>query len=145
MQAAGSDRWGAGAPSSTERREDRMWEMKRAVLLGGLVLLLVASLAPAAVAGEVKGPPGEGGAQGGSTPIENFWMGQGAASICAFSGLNDVIDEEEPTQTQSYGTFLVMIKQALGVSTAEAKAILGETPADLCNPTRAPWGNLKKG
>jgi hypothetical protein len=119
-------------------------DMKRASVLGGLVLLLVVALAPAASAGEVKGPPGEGGAEGGPTPIAGFWWGEGAASICSFSGLNDVIEETEPTQTQSYGTFLVLIKQTYGVSTAEAKAMLGEGPADACNPTRAPWGNPKK-
>lgn len=54
-----------------------------------------------------------------------------------------MIDDTEPTQTQSYGTFMVLIKQTLGVSTAEAKAILGESPDDFCNPTRAPWGNPK--
>jgi hypothetical protein len=117
--------------------------MKRTSLIGGLVLLLIMAMGSGAVAGEVKGPSGPDGAEGGSTPIDGFWTGDGAASICSFSGLNDVIDDTEPTRTQSYGTFLVLIKQSLGVSTAEAKAILGESPEDLCNPTRAPWGNPK--
>lgn len=118
-------------------------EMKmRAPMLVGLVMLLVLSLASVASAGEVKGPPGEGGATGGTTPIDGFWTGDGAASICSFSGLNDVIDENEPTQTQSYGTFLVLIKNLLGVSAQEAKAILGESPGHACNPARA--GNPKK-
>lgn len=117
--------------------------MRRTSLLGGLVLLLVMAMASAASAGEVKGPSGPGGAEGGPTPIEGFWTGDGAASICSFSGLNDVIDEMEPTRTQSYGTFMVLIKETLGVSTAEAKALLGESPDDFCNPTRAPWGNPK--
>ncbi len=118
--------------------------MKRASLLIGLVLLMVMSLASVAWAGEVKGPPGPGGAEGGATPIAGFWSGDGAASICSFSGLNDVIDEFEPTRTQSYGTFLVLIKSAFGVSTHEAKAILGESPGHECNPTKAPFGNPKK-
>lgn len=118
--------------------------MKRASLLIGLALLLVMSLASVASAGEVKGPSGPGGAEGGATPIDGFWAGEGAASICSFSGLNDVIDDQEPTRTQSYGTFLVLIKNAAGVSTDEAKAILGESPDEFCNPNHAPWGNLKK-
>jgi hypothetical protein len=114
------------------------------MLAAALAVLMVVSVAPAALAGEVKGPPGPGGAQGGDTPITGFWFGEGAASICSFSGLNDVVDEVEPTQTQSYGTFLVLIKNILGVSAQEAKAILGESPDQLCNPNRAPWGNPKK-
>jgi len=118
--------------------------MKRAFSAAVLAALMVIALAPAASAGEVKGPPGEGGAEGGSTPVADFWTGSGAASICSFSGLNDIIDEIEPTQTQSYGTFMVLIKKELGLSTAEAKAVLGESPGHECNPTRAPWGNPKK-
>lgn len=118
--------------------------MKRATLLG-LVLVLVMALAPAASAGEAKGPSGPGGAEGGATPIADFWTGDGAASICSFSGLNDVIDEVEPTRTQSFGIFLVLVKNAAGVSAQDAMDILGETPGHECNPTRAPWGNIKKG
>lgn len=115
--------------------------MKRATMLVGLVLLLVIAMAPAALAGESKGPSGPGGATGGSTPVNGFWTGDGAASICSFSGLNDVIDEVEPTRTQSFGTFMVLVKKAMELSPAEAKAVLGETPGEYCNPTRAPWGN----
>ncbi len=118
--------------------------MKRASLLSVLVLLLVAAMAPAASAGEVKGPPGPGGAKGDATPIAGFWSGDGAASICSFSGLNDVIEDEEPTQTQSFGTFLSWIMKAFDLSAAEAKAELGESPGHACNPNRAPWGNPKK-
>ena len=108
-----------------------------------VVAALMAAGTSVASAGEVKGPPGEGGAEGGTTPIDGFWAGEGAASICSFSGLNDVIEEEEPTQTQSYGTFVVLIKNAEGVSAQEAKEILGEAPGHMCNPNRAPWGNPK--
>jgi hypothetical protein len=120
--------------------------MRKALLHSGLVFLLVLAPASMVSAGEVKGPSGEEGAQGGFTPIGDgrFWSGDASASICAFSGLNDVIDEEEPTRTQSYGTFLVLIKKEFGLSTHEAKAVLGEAPGDACNPTRAPWGNPKK-
>ncbi len=117
--------------------------MKRALWLCVLVVLLVMTLAPVALAGESKGPSGPGGATGGSTPIDGFWTGDGAASICSFSGLNDVIDEAEPTRTQSYGTFQVLIMKLLGVDAQTAKEILGESPDQLCNPNRAPWGNPK--
>jgi hypothetical protein len=117
--------------------------MRRATLLSGLVLLLVMAQASIALAGEVTGPPGEGGAEGGPTPIEGFWTGDGAASICSFSGLNDVIDDFETTSTQSYGTFLVLVKTTFDLSTHDAKAFLGESPGDACNPNRAPWGNPK--
>ncbi len=119
--------------------------MKKALVAVASAFLLTVAVAPAAGAGEVRGPSGPGGATGGSTPVDGFWGGTGAASICSFSGLNDVIDDEEPTRTQSYGTFLVLVKQQAGVDTATAKEILGESPADSCNPTRAPFGNPKKG
>lgn len=118
--------------------------MKQRATFIGLVLLLVMALAPAASAGESKGPSGPNGSTGGSTPIDGFWTGGGAASICSFSGLNDVIDEIEPTRTQSFGTFMVLIMKSAEVSSHEAKAILDESPADFCNPTRAPFGNPKR-
>lgn len=130
--------------AATKAAGRRDGEMRRASLLTALVLLLVMALAPMASAGEAKGPPGPDGAEGGSTPIEGFWTGDGAASICSFSGLNDVIDDFETTQTQSYGTFLVLVKNMFDMTTKEAKAFLGESPGHECNPTRAPWGNLKK-
>lgn len=119
--------------------------MKRA-FVALMAALMVLSLAGVASAGEVKGPPGPGGATGGDTPVwPEFWLGEGPASICAFSGLNDEIGEEEPTLTQSYGTFVVLIMKAMDVNVREAKAILGEAPQDYCNPNRAPWGNPRKG
>jgi hypothetical protein len=117
--------------------------MKRASLLLGLVLVLVMAFGLSASAGEVSGPSGPGGATGGATPVSGFWTGDGAASICSFSGLNDVIDEMESTRTQSFGTFLVLVKEIFDLSPAEAKEFLGETPGTACNPTRAPWGNPK--
>lgn len=118
--------------------------LKKATLLVAFVLLIVVVMAPMASAGEVKGPPGPGGATGGSTPIDGFWTGDGAASICSFSGLNDVVDDFETTQTQSYGTFLVLVKNRFGLSTHEAKAFLGESPGHECNPNRFFLGNPKK-
>jgi len=115
--------------------------MRRASLLGTLALLM--ALAPVASAGEVKGPPGPGGAEGGTTPIDGFFLGEGAASICSFSGLNDEVSEEEPTQTQSFGTFMTLIMNIFGIGPHEAMEILEEHPGEACNPTKAPWGNPK--
>jgi hypothetical protein len=119
--------------------------MKKALAATGFALATVLAAATPAYAGESRGPSGPGGATGGSTPIDGFWEGDGAASICSFSGLNDVIDESEPTRTQSYGTFLVLVMQQAGVDAATAKQILGEAPSDSCNPNHAPFGNPKKG
>ena len=115
--------------------------MRKASLLGALALWM--ALAPVVLAGEVKGPPGPGGAEGGTTPIDGFFLGEGAASICSFSGLNDEVTEEEPTQTQSFGVFLTLIRKLLGIGPHAAMEILGERPGDACNPTKAPWGNPK--
>lgn len=122
--------------------EGGITEMKKTSLLTTIVLLM--TLASVASAGETKGPPGEGGAKGGPTPIGDFWTGDGAASICSFSGLNDVIDATEPTQTQSYGTFLSLIMHSMGIRAPEAKAVLGEAPGHACNPAKGPFGNPKK-
>ncbi len=115
-------------------------------LLAALALVLAVGYVTSATAsaGEVKGPPGPGGAEGGTTPIDGFWTGDGAASICSFSGLNDLIEAEEPTQAQSYGTFLVLVKNFAGVSAQEAMDILGESPGHECNPNRFFLGNPKK-
>ncbi len=118
--------------------------MKRLSRLTALVAVLVMSFASVAAAGEVKGPPGDNGAEGGATPVADFWTGDGPASICAFSGLNDEINEFETRHVQSYGVFLVLVKNGFGLTTHEAKAFLGESPGHECNPTKAPWGNPKK-
>lgn len=101
---------------------------RRIVVLTILMAMMVVLGAAGALAGEVKGPPGPDGAKGGPTPIAEYR----AKSICSFSGLNDVIDEMEPTQTQSYGTFLVLIKGFAGLEAA--KSIL-PSPGVACNPT----------
>jgi hypothetical protein len=99
-----------------------------------VALLLVAFAGPAA-AGEVKGPPGQDGAEGGPTPVAEYR----AKSICSFSGLNDAIPGDGPfpefTQTQSYGTFLNMFqKPPFNLTFREAKALL-PSPGVACNPT----------
>jgi hypothetical protein len=108
--------------------------MRRTTFIVALAMAMVLSTATVAFAGEVKGPPGPGGATGGDTPISSYR----AASICSFSGLNDEItfDGEfpEPTQTQSYGTFLVLIKKSTGMSVQQVKQFL-PSPGVACNPT----------
>ena len=119
-------------------------------LLAALMVMAMTLGASAAFAGEVSGPPGPGGAEGGATPVADFWTGGGAASICSFSGLNDKIitdpesEDFEPTQTQSYGTFLVLVKKTFDLSAQDAKAFLGESPGHECNPNRFFLGNPKK-
>jgi hypothetical protein len=83
--------------------------------------IAVMAAAPAS-AGEVNG-------NGGDLPLKG-------ASLCKYSGLNDEITEEEPTRTQSYGTFFVLIRNATGMSTKEFKdAGILPSPGLACNPT----------
>ena len=109
-----------------------MRRFNRIVVLGVLMVMVLVLSASAALAGEVKGPPGPGGAEGGATPVASYQ----ARSICSFSGLNDEITYDgefpEPTQTQSYGTFLVLIK-SFGFSAQEVKQML-PSPGVACNP-----------
>jgi hypothetical protein len=108
-----------------------------------MVLLVIAAMAVAvlaipAAAGEKSGPPGPGGAEGEYTPIAGFWTGDGAASICSFSGLNDEIITEpgpdyEPTMTQSYGTFIGLFGKEAVDNNPE-----GGPPGLACNPTKGP-------
>ena len=81
-----------------------------------------------AFAGEVNG-------NGKELPLKG-------ASICKYSGLNDEINAEEPTRTQSYGTFLQFFGKGaaaeMGVSPgAGIKFMKGNIPSPgvACNPT----------
>lgn len=107
--------------------------MKRSVLVALMATVMVMASAGAALAGEVKGPPGPGGAEGGETPIAGFWTGDGAASICSFSGLNDVINDEEPIKVQSYGQFIKLFGKDNVDNNPE-----GGPPGVACNPNRGP-------
>lgn len=91
-------------------------------------LLAVGMAAGPASAGEITG-------NGKDTPIRD---GR-AASICAFSGLNDtytgdpdVPDEEGFTKTQSWGQ---LSKEAKGFLRSE-----GLSPGDACNPSKGAHG-----
>ena len=101
------------------------------------IVCVMSLIASSALAGESKGPPGPDGAEGGSTPIKDGT----AASICAFSGLNDErVPFFEDTQTQSYGTFLVYYSSLFGISVRDFKNGGGPftlpSPGDACNPTK---------
>ena len=111
---------------------------KRLMMLLVVATMGVAVLAGPVSAGEVSGPPGEHGAEGGATPIDGFGDGDAAASICSFSGLNDEIitvpgADFEPTQTQSYGTFIVLFGKDAVDNNPE-----GGPPGLACNPTKGP-------
>jgi hypothetical protein len=101
-------------------------------LLAALIVMAMTLGASAAFAGEVKGPPGPLGAEGGATPVADFWGGDAAASICSFSGLNDEITDFEPTQTQSYGTFIVLYGKDFVDNGPDGP------PGLACNPTKGP-------
>lgn len=85
--------------------------LKRVLITTATSAVLVGALGSPALAGEVtgNGKPTQGPAH--------------ARSVCAYSGLNDVIDEFEPTRTQNYGTFMKLFgKQNL------------PSPGVACNP-----------
>jgi hypothetical protein len=134
--------WKADTPTGREGMRKRLMVLLVVAAMG------VAVLAIPAAAGEVSGPPGPLGAEGGDTPIVGFWTEDGAASICSFSGLNDVIEIEgfETTSTQSCGTFLVLMRtNNPDMNVQEAKAALGESPGHECNPNRFFLGDPKRG
>lgn len=83
---------------------------RRYAVTSAVAAALLALGAASASAGEVSG-------NGKELPLRG-------ASICKFSGLNDEITPEEPTRTQSYGTFLVLY----------GKEFL-PSPGLACNPT----------
>lgn len=82
---------------------------RAAVAVTGASIALLLSAGPA-LAGEVNG-------NGDELPLKG-------KSICKFSGLNDEISPMEPTKTQSYGTFLVLLGPGILPS-----------PGVACNPT----------
>jgi hypothetical protein len=51
--------------------------VRRLLVVALAAMMVVAMGAGTALAGEVKGPSGPGGAEGGSTPIGGFWTGDG--------------------------------------------------------------------
>ncbi|WP_377639236.1 hypothetical protein [Oryzobacter terrae] len=88
-------------------------------LTGGVLAVIGASPASA---GEVNG-------NGDELPLKG-------RSICKFSGLNDEITPDEPTRTQSFGTFLVLIKKSAGLRPGDVRGAILPSPGDACNPTK---------
>jgi hypothetical protein len=101
---------------------------RRIVTAAACAALFTGFGAGVAAAGEVNG-------NGKELPLKGN-------SICKYSGLNDEVNEEEPTRTQSYGTFL----QFFGKYYAEEGMSAGEgirtfkmfipSPGMACNPTK---------
>jgi hypothetical protein len=89
---------------------------KKLAVAASAAMLAALCATSSAFAGEVKGPPGSGG---GSTPIRSGV----AASLCAFSGLNDYQQGQTLFHTQNWGQ-----DTRLGI-------IEGPPPSIGCNPT----------
>lgn len=94
-----------------------MTKSKTVLVIAAATLAIVSAAAPA-IAGEVNG-------NGAELPLNG-------ASLCKYSGLNDEWTAQEPTLTQSYGTFFVLIKGLAGVDGAKAAL---PSPGVACNPT----------
>ena len=78
--------------------------MKRLIVIAASVAVLVLAAASAALAGEIKGPPGTECFPEGSTqlPICNFTAAvTHSNSICSFSGLNDLNPDFGQTDRQT--------------------------------------------
>lgn len=93
--------------------------------------LAAVALTSAAFAAIAAGPASAGEVNGNGEELP--LMGH---SICKYSGLNDEWTDQEPTLTQSYGTFLVLIKSTTGLSAREVMTGILPSPGDACNPTR---------
>jgi hypothetical protein len=98
--------------------------MRRKFAATASAALIAVVGAGAALAGEVKGPPGSPENPGSPTVIKTRGV---AASACAFNGLNDYVQGQTTYITQNYGTNI-----KLGLD----PAIFG-FPGTGCNPTRA--------
>ena len=94
--------------------------MRHLAGVGLAAAALVVAGASSASAGEVNG-------NGQPLPLQGN-------SICKYSGLNDEVTPDEPTRTQSYGTFLVLIKKQIGGSPQDVKNVILPVPGVACNP-----------
>lgn len=93
--------------------------------------IAAASLAAAGLAVFAASPAsaGEVNGNGKELPLKG-------ASICKYSGLNDVMTPDEPTRTQSYGTFLHLYQGWSGLDMKTFKEVSGfPSPGTACNPT----------
>jgi hypothetical protein len=91
---------------------------KKLAVAASAALIAALSATSSVFAGEIKGPPGGGG---GPTPIESGT----AASLCAFSGLNDFNQGQQMFITQNWGQ-----DTRFGI-------VEGPSPSIGCNPTRS--------
>jgi hypothetical protein len=102
---------------------------RKMITVAACAALLTGFSGGVAFAGEVNG-------NGTELPLKG-------ASICKYSGLNDEINADEPTRTQSYGTFLQFFGKAVagamdmppGAGIQFLKAGEIPSPGMACNPT----------
>ena len=102
--------------------------MKKLVAIGVIVMAGV-SVGGSAFAGEVTGS-GKGGPNGDGVPgaVVGIFVGEGANSICAFSGLDDGTESGlgvVPGTTQNWGKIPKAVRDVI--------ALEGEHPGDACN------------
>ncbi len=107
----------------------------RTAAAGAGAVLALSIAAPAALAGETTG-------NGGTTPIGEY---RTPASICAFSGLNDVPDGSDepgdpfaPGRVQSFGDIVQQFAKMEGGIPAVAELLQANKPGVHCNKNRAP-------
>jgi hypothetical protein len=108
----------------------------RTVAAGAGAFLALAVTAPAALAGETTG-------NGGTTPIGEY---KTPASICAFSGLNDVPDGSDapgdpfaPGRVQSFGDIIQQVAGSYSGAIVDMREVMqANKPGISCNKNRAP-------
>jgi len=111
---------------------DERGEMKRLLLVAAAVFVLVLAAASAALAGEVKGPPGTPGVPGSAQPDGSVPSLLHANSICAASGLNDMISTQGQIDqiVQNFGV------DVSGRAPSEPADPHVFNPGTGCNPTQ---------
>ena len=100
-----------------------MRRTRKALCVVAVTVAATVSMAGAAVAGEVTGPPGSVGHPGAKKDMTH------ANSICAFSGLNDFVNGPTDFHVQSYG-------QDVRLHGADPRAF---NPGDACRGGSNPY------
>jgi hypothetical protein len=96
--------------------------MKKLIAVG-VIAMAGLSVGGSAFAGEVGGPKSQGN---GPKATVGIFEGEGAQSICAFSGQNDVpTDPIEGGRTQNWGSIPKAVRDQLAAE--------GEHPGVACN------------
>lgn len=105
--------------------------MKRLVSIATSAAVLAAAAASGALAGEVKGPPGTPGVSGSAQPDGSVPSLLHAHSICASSGLNDMLSDQGQIDVivQNFGA------DVSGRAPSEPADPHVFNPGTGCNPT----------